>query len=258
MPKRQLVSRSILSHWMVIERPPAAARAEHAFGEQNVEIRDLSARPHPAHRPSGRAGIARQPGADPGGKPPAMLVAMRQAGGNIGAEPRRIGVGEKHLLRGLHQPRARAVIIDRLDDRACDIRLAHAQQQPGARRGKVGTVDRRGRVDRRGKRAPQQDRAPARGERPARRAHDLGRILAAHAERVGRQPAGFGGQRANAAEQAPRPRRQVVFQRPGFDLFAVPAFLRIGRGGAGIGQRGRDRRRGRCRFGSRRRRRLSR
>src|SRR3546814_5308363 len=82
--------------------------------------------------------FARQPGADRRRQPPRLLLAMREASGNIGAEARGIGVGKKRLLRDLDEPRAGAVIIDRLDDPERGGRFAHAQQQSRAVGGQVG------------------------------------------------------------------------------------------------------------------------
>src|SRR3546814_20658273 len=73
--------------------PPGAGRAEHALSKQNVEISDLATRSHAADRPARRPRLARQAGADRGGKPPCLLVAMRESGGHIGTQAGGSGEG---------------------------------------------------------------------------------------------------------------------------------------------------------------------
>src|SRR3546814_18415378 len=98
--------------------PPRAGRAEHASGEQHVEIRNLAARPHAADRPARWPRLARQARANRRRKTPRLLIAMRETRWHIGAHARRIGGGEIDLLRRGDEARARAVIVDRLDDPA--------------------------------------------------------------------------------------------------------------------------------------------
>src|SRR3546814_2560285 len=60
-------------------------------------------------------------------KAPRLLIAMRETRRHIGAHARRIGGGEIDLLRRGDEARARAVIVDRLDDPARGGRFAHAK-----------------------------------------------------------------------------------------------------------------------------------
>src|SRR3546814_8254029 len=58
--------------------PARAGRAEHAFGEQHVEIRNLAARPHAADRPARWPRLARQARANRRRKTQRLLIAMRE------------------------------------------------------------------------------------------------------------------------------------------------------------------------------------
>ena len=87
------------------------------------------------------------------------------------AKRRRVGVGKRALHRDLHHLRREAVGIDAGDQHARRIRLAHAQQQPGALGDPVDRVDvaRRARLGE--QRIAKRDMRPARRDRRVHPAH---------------------------------------------------------------------------------------